>query len=423
MEWKYVGKLKNTINLSFSQELLKKSMDMENDIVDSNNEIEEDFETLLNQSELKAVFFQPGEEYQAEIIQITDDWVFIDAGSKSEGFISINEFKDDEGNISIKVGESIKTFFLSSRNNEKIFTTKLSLESTGKEFLEEAFHSGIPVQGIIEKEIKGGFEIRIAGKTRAFCPFSQMGRGRINDTASLIGTELTFKVSEYGEKGRNIVLSNRAVLEEEREKKKLELKGSLKVGMTVIGVVTSIKKFGAFIDIGGIEGLIPISEISWGRVEDIKTILSEGQEVEVAIATLDWDNNKFSFSLKEILPDPWMDLSQRYPEGSVHKGKVVRLEKFGAFINIEPGIDGLVHISELGKGKRLNHAREAIDMGQEIEVTVKSVDEEKRRLSLSAGESEKDEEKKAYKSYSQSNSNGAGSFGTLGDLLKSKLKG
>lgn len=118
-----------------------------------------------------------------------------------------------------------------------------------------------------------------------------------------------------------------------------------------------------------------------------------------------------------------MDLSQRYPEGSVHKGKVVRLEKFGAFINIEPGIDGLVHISELGKGKRLNHAREAIDMGQEIEVTVKSVDEEKRRLSLSAGESEKDEEKKAYKSYSQSNSNGAGSFGTLGDLLKSKLKG
>jgi len=396
-------------------------MDNENEIITENDELEENFEELLNQTDLKTTFYQPGQEVEVAIIQIADEWVFIDTGSKSEGIIMLNEFIDDEGNISIKEGDTIKAFFLSSRNNEKLFTTRLTLESTGKEFLEDAFHNGIPVQGIIEKEIKGGFEIRIAGKTRAFCPFSQMGLGRVQDTDSLIGTELTFKVSEYGENGRNIIVSNRAVLEEEREKKKLELKDTLKEGMTVNGTVTSIKKFGAFIDIGGIEGLIPISEISWGRVEDIETVLSVGQKVDVAISGLNWSDNKFSFSLKEILPDPWDNLSQRYAEGSVHKGKVVRLEKFGAFVNVEPGVDGLVHISELGKGKRINHAREVLENGQEIDVKVKSVDEEKRRLSLTLVQYGQDKEEDAYLNYSQGGANTSGSFGTLGDLLKAKL--
>jgi len=396
-------------------------MDNENEIITENDELEENFEELLNQTDLKTTFYQPGQEVEVAIIQIADEWVFIDTGSKSEGIIMLNEFIDDEGNISIKEGDTIKAFFLSSRNNEKLFTTRLTLESTGKEFLEDAFHNGIPVQGIIEKEIKGGFEIRIAGKTRAFCPFSQMGLGRVQDTDSLIGTELTFKVSEYGENGRNIIVSNRAVLEEEREKKKLELKDTLKEGMTVNGTVTSIKKFGAFIDIGGIEGLIPISEISWGRVEDIETVLSVGQKVDVAISGLNWSDNKFSFSLKEILPDPWDNLSQRYAEGSVYKGKVVRLEKFGAFVNVEPGVDGLVHISELGKGKRINHAREVLENGQEIDVKVKSVDEEKRRLSLTLVQYGQDKEEDAYLNYSQGGANTSGSFGTLGDLLKAKL--
>ncbi|MGD9162237.1 MAG: 30S ribosomal protein S1 [Desulfobacteraceae bacterium] len=396
-------------------------MDMENEIITEDDEMEESFEELLNQSEVKAAFYQPGQEVEVDIIQITDEWVFIDTGSKSEGIIALSEFMDEEGNISIKEGDSIKAFFLSSRNSEKLFTTKLSLESTGKEFLEDAFHNGIPLQGVVEKEIKGGFEVRIAGKTRAFCPFSQMGLGRIEDSSSIIGSEMTFKVTEFGEKGRNIILSHRAILEQEREEKKLELKGSLEVGMTVTGTVTSIKKFGAFIDVDGIEGLIPVSEIAWGRVEDIESILSVGQQVDVAITTLDWANDKFSFSLKEVLPDPWDSISKKYPEGSMHKGKVVRTEKFGAFVNVEPGIDGLVHISELGKGKRINHAREAVEVGQEVEVKINGVDEEKRRLSLGMVDNAKDEEKEAFKSYGQAGSNSSGSFGTLGDLLKAKL--
>lgn len=286
-------------------------MEKERENITENNEAEESFEELLNQTELKTAFFQPGQEIEADIIQVADEWVFIDIGSKSEGVIALNEFTDEEGNISVKEGDSLKAFFLSSRNNEKLFTTRLTLESTGKEFLEEAFHSSIPVQGVIEKEIKGGFEIRVAGKTRAFCPFSQMGTGPVEDTDKLIGAELTFKVSEYGEKGRNIIVSNRAVLEEEREKKKLELKDVLKEGMTVRGKITSIKKFGAFVDIGGLEGLIPVSEISWGRVEDIESVLSVRQDVDVVISTLNWDEDKFSFSLKEALPDPWNNLSKK----------------------------------------------------------------------------------------------------------------
>lgn len=400
-------------------------MDNDREIITETEEFEdeESFEELLNQSEVKTAFYQPGQEVEAEVIQVAEEWIFIDTGLKSEGIIALSEFMDDEGNISVHEGDSVKAFFLSSRNNEKLFTTKLSLESTGKEFIEDAFVNGIPVQGVIEKEIKGGFEIRIAGKTRAFCPFSQLGLGQGENSDELIGSEMTFKVSEYGEKGRNIIVSHRAILEEEREKKKDELKDTLKEGMTVKGTVTNVKKFGAFIDIGGIEGLIPVSEISWGRVEDIGSILSVGQEVDVFISSLDWDTDKYSFSLKEILPDPWDDLSKRYPEGSLHMGRVVRLAKFGAFVNIEPGVDGLVHISELGKGKRLNHAREALEEGQEMEVRVNSVDVEKRRLSLSPAENEKDSEKEAFASYSRSGTGTSGSFGTLGDLLKSKLGG
>ncbi|MBN2419851.1 MAG: 30S ribosomal protein S1 [Deltaproteobacteria bacterium] len=396
-------------------------MDRENEIITEDDEAEESFEELLKQSEIKAVFYQPGQPVEVDVIQVTDEWVFIDTGSKSEGIIALSEFIDEEGNINIKEGDSIKAYFLSSRNSEKLFTTRLTMESTGKEFLEDAFHNGIPVQGVVEKEIKGGFEIRIAGKTRAFCPFSQMGLMRIEDNSSIIGAELTFKVTEYGEKGRNIILSNRAILEQEREEKKLELKESLKVGMIVNGTVTSIKKFGAFVDVNGIEGLIPISEIAWGRVENIEEILSVGQQVDVAITTLDWANNKFSFSLKEILPDPWDSISKKFPEGSLHKGKVVRTEKFGAFVNIAPGIDGLLHISELGREKRINHAREALEVGQEIEVKINGVDEAKRRVSLGRVDNTKDEEQEAYKSYGQTGASPSGSFGTLGDLLKSRL--
>ena len=384
---------------------------------------EENFEELLKQSIVEPVHLNPGEKVEAMAVEITREWVFINLGGKSEGYISINEFVNDEGNITIEEGDTVNAFFLSSRNNEMLFTTRLTGETTGKEHLEEAYYNRMPVVGLVEKEIKGGFEVKISGSIRAFCPYSQMGLRRVGNTDQYVGQNLTFKIIEYCEKGRNIIISNRSVLEEELQKQKDALRESLEEGMTVSGEITSIREFGAFVDIGGIEGLIPISEISWGRVEDINNTFSVGQRVDVAIKKLDWDNGKFSFSLKEILPDPWNNIGLKYPEGSSHKGKVARLAPFGAFVTLEPGIDGLVHISELGKDKRINHPREVLEENQIVEVKIAKIEEVEKRLSLRMVSGEQDsEEVDYYKKYiAAGNKKTSGSFSNLGDILRAKM--
>ncbi len=386
-------------------------------------ESEESFEELFNKSFVEPAYFKPGEKIKAEVVNIMKDWVFIDLGGKSEGAISAEEFADAEGNTTVKEGDRIEAYFLSSRNNEKLFTTRISGNAAAKAHLEDVYESGIPIEGLVEKEVKGGFEVKIAGNTRAFCPYSQMGPHRVEDAEPFIGQSMTFKIIEYGEKGRNIIISHRAILEEERQKQKEALKKTLEEGMTVQGEITSVRKFGAFVDIGGIEGLIPISEISWGRVEDIESVLSVGQSVEVAVMKLDWANDKFSFSLKEIQPDPWITMGQRYSEGSTHKGKVARLAQFGAFVTLEPGIDGLVHISELGKSKKIKHPGEVLEQGQTVEVKIGKIDEEARRVSLLMVSDEEDSlDTDDYKKHMTGTSGkSSGSFGTLGDLLQQKL--
>ncbi|HOP47421.1 MAG TPA: 30S ribosomal protein S1 [Desulfobacteraceae bacterium] len=387
-------------------------------------EIEENFEELLNQSKSEPVRLNPGQMIEATVTKISKEYIFIDFGGKSEGYLHANEVMDDEGNISIKEGDTINAFFLSSRNNEMLFATRLKGDTTGNKYLEEAYQNHIPIEGFVEKEIKGGFEVKIGGNTRAFCPFSQMGMHRVENAEDFVGGHMTFKIIEYGERGRNIIVSNRVILEEELREQMDALKGSLKEGMTVSGEILSIKNFGAFVDIGGIEGLIPVSEISWGRVDDINSSLKVGQKVDVVIKKLDWENNKFSFSLKEVLPDPWDNIALKYPEGSSHKGKVVRLATFGAFVNLEPGIDGLIHISELGKDKKIRHPHEVLEQGQNIEVKITRVDADGKRLSLKMTAEEQDlEDEDYYKKHLLERGNKtSGSFGTLGDMLKAKME-
>ena len=398
-------------------------MEKDNEISGMETESEENFEELLNQTDVGPVYLNPGEKVEAVVIKISKEWVFIDIGGKSEGYIPIDEFVDDEGDTTIKEGDTITAYFLSSRNNEKLFATRLTGDTMGNEHLEEAYHNRIPVEGLVEKEIKGGYEVKLTGKIRAFCPYSQMGLSRVEDADQYIGLHLTFKIIEYGEKGRKLVVSNRIVLEEERQEQKDALRESLEEGMTVSGEITSIRKFGAFVDIGGIEGLIPISEISWGRVDDITDHLSVGQKVDVAIKKLDWEQDKFSFSLKEILPDPWNNIGLKYPEGSSHHGKVARLAPFGAFVTLEPGIDGLVHISDLGKGKRINHPREVLEENQTIEVKITRIDDDKKRISLTMVSDEQDsKESDDYKKHiTADGKKSSESLGTLGDILRAKL--
>jgi len=391
----------------------KKSMDEEM--------VEGSFAELLEQSFVDSKRLQRGQKLKAVILKITPDWIFLDLGRKSEGYLATKELTDKDGNVTVKEGDTIEAYYLPREDQEHLFTTRLGGGEVRQSFLEEAWHSGIPVEGVVEKEIKGGFEIKIAGNIRGFCPYSQMGLQRVDDPQAYVGERLSFKITEYAERGRNIILSNRSVLEEERRKQKEALKASLNEGMTVKGVITSIRPFGAFVNIGGVEGLIPISEISWGRVEDVSEHLKVDQEVEVVILKLDWDKERFSLSLKKALPDPWEDIESKYPAGSIHKGTVARLANFGAFVTLTDGVDGLIHISRLRGERRINHPREVLTVGQTIEVKIESMDEENKRLSLAPAVTEGQEEKAAAEDYKKHAEQSSGSMGTLGDLLKIKF--
>ena len=399
---------------------------MEKDTKDklTEKDAEQDFEALLDRSMGKPVHFTPGQQVAVVVSQITKEWAFVDVGGKTDGCVVIKEFMDDEGNLTIQEGDTINVFFLGFRNNDMIFTSRITDDTTGTEHLEEAYHSGIPLEGCVEKEIKGGFAVRIAGNIRAFCPYSQMGLRRVEDSSRYINRHLTFRIIEYGKKGRNIIVSNRAILEAERQKQKDALRNVLHEGMTVSGEIVSIQKFGAFVDIGALEGLIPISEISWGRVEDIHTVLTVGQKVDVAIQKMDWEKDKFAFSLKAMQPDPWENMASTFLEGSVHKGTVSRLAPFGAFISLAPGVDGLLHISELGKGKRINHPREILEENQAITVKISRVDQKQRRLSLGLVSEDRDLEDSGYyrKHLAESSTQSSGSLGTLGDIFRKHTK-
>ena len=387
---------------------------------------EESFAELFARSAAKSDWLEPGQKVEARVLKISGDWVFLDTGRKGEGVLDRKELLDPDGNLTVKEGDMVTAWFLSSSNNEMRFTTRLGSgpSGAGNARLEEAWRSGIPVEGFVEKEIKGGFEVKIGGSVRAFCPFSQISLHRVADNAAFIGSHLSFRITEYAENGRNIVLSHRAVLEEERRQQKERLKQTLAEGMTVRGTVTSIRDFGAFIDVGGVEGLIPVSEIGWSRVAAVGDVLAVGQDVSVVIKKIDWENDRFSFSLKETLEDPWDRVAERFPAGSYHKGTVSRLAPFGAFVTLGDGVDGLIHISKLGAGKRISHPREAVKEGETIEVKVEAVDLENKRLSLSLADVSREEQEAAdtLEMFRKGAEEGPKGMGTLGDLLKAKME-
>ena len=391
-------------------------------VEEKNDEVS--FEELLKDSTAATDWLEPGQRVDAQIADITSDWVFLDIGGKSEGALDKKELLDENGDFTLKVGDTVTAYFLASRNNERLFTTRITSGQAGRNFLEHAWRGEIPVEGLVEKEIKGGFQVKIPGDTLAFCPYSLMGLRRVEDSSEYVGKRMFFIIAEYSEEGRNVILSNRAILQAELRAKKEALKEELREGMTVKGTVASIQKFGAFIDISGVQGLLPISEIGWARVDDVHDVLSVGQELELVILSLDWEKDRMSFSLKATLPDPWDRVEGKYPAGSSHVGTVARLTKFGAFVTLEGGVDGLIHISKLGGGKRLNHPGEVLEQGQSVEVTVEAIDLEKNRLSLklALGENGKDETGMAdgddYRLYLQKTPT---SMGTLGDILKDKL--
>jgi len=374
----------------------------------------EDFAAMLEASLGKvSKNLEPGQKIEATVLQVGTDWVFLDVGQKGEGVLDARELLDDSGVPTVAAGDAVSVYFVSRAGGELRFTTRLGGGDSGTSQLEEAWRSGIPVDGRVEQEIKGGYEVRLPGNSRAFCPYSQMALRRI-DPAEVLGQTLTFRISQFGERGRNIVVSRRDLLEEEQRQQREALQQTLHEGDKVSGTVTSLRDFGAFVDIGGIEGLLPISEIAWGRVDDINEVLSVGQQLELVVKKLDWKANKFSFSRRDTLADPWSTVATNYPAGTQVTGTVARLESFGAFVNLGEGIDGLVHIAKLGDGKHLKHAREVLNVGQKLAVVVEKVDAAQRRISLALPGAAAEEAGET--SWSEQPSSGG--MGTFADLLR-----
>jgi len=385
------------------------------------------FAELFQESESKPVRrLKPGQKITATIVGISEESIFLDTGGKSEGILDASEIATDNQSEQAALGDKLEVYFLKAKGGAQLFTISIG-SGKNAEHLEEACRSGIPVEGLVKEEIKGGFEITLGSSIRAFCPYSQMGLRRVEDAAAeYLEKRMHFLISRFEENGRNIVVSARELLELEREKLRDALKETLIEGQTIEGVITSISDFGAFVDIGGVDGLVPISEIGWSRVENIKDYYAVDQKVSVVVKKLDWDNNRISLSIKETLEDPWEQAAAKLSSGSIITGKVVRLAQFGAFVNLEAGVDGLIHISKLGKGRRINHPREVLEEGQEIEVQVESVDTVEKRISLAPSdyvspEDDQKSEDRLVKDFKKSHKKESSTLGTFGDLLQAKL--
>ena len=342
----------------------------------------EDFAAMLEKSNMGARL-SPGQKVKAKVVSVSEDLVYIDLGGKSEGAVDLAEFMDEDGTNNVREGDEIEAFFVTVEDGVMKLTTLVGgYSAVSLSSIKDAYEAGIPVNGEVKQEIRGGFEVLVGG-VRCFCPFSQIDLKSGREGGPYVGQTFPFKVLEYGEEGKNVVLSRRALLEQEKQAKIQKLRERLTVGMEVSAEVKSIQNFGAFVDLGGVEGLIPASEISWDRSVAIGEALSAGRDVTVKVISLDWEKERLTLSLKAMQPDPWASASEKYQVGARVNGSIVRLSTFGAFVRLEPGIDGLIHISNLGAGRRINHPKEVVEVGQCVEAYILSVDPQGRRISLS----------------------------------------
>lgn len=349
---------------------------------------EEDFERMLEESlsaQPPARSLQLGQKIRATVVAVSGEYVLVDLGGKTEGIMDKAELLDEEGRLKVGEGDEIEARV--SRLGEEIRLSQHVRPGAGsEEVLEEAYQAGIPVEGRVTGQNKGGLEVEVAGK-RAFCPISQIELGFCEDPSVHVGERLQFRVTRL-ERG-NVVLSRRAVLEEARESDARETRKRLRTGEVFEGVVTRVAPFGVFVDIGGLEGLVHVSEISHERVEDPSERIQNGQRVTVQVVSIDEDSQRIGLSLRALEADPWDEAIERFPRGSLHEGRVVRLAPYGAFVALGGGIEGLAHVSELSD-KRIGHPREVVAEGETVTVRIIEVDKDKKRVSLSLREERPD---------------------------------
>ncbi|HVK85161.1 MAG TPA: 30S ribosomal protein S1 [Kofleriaceae bacterium] len=379
---------------------------------------DDDFAAMFAESEKgapRARRPRVGDMVDGKVISIGKDAVFIDAGGKAEGVLERSQVTDPEGNLRVKVGDRLEARVVSDQGGVLQLRVKLARGPEAKAELVQAAELGIPVEGLVTEVIKGGVSVDVAG-VRGFCPASQIDARFVEDLAVYVGQKLEFRITRY-EPPRNLVLSRRALVEEQKEKLAAVTRKSLVPGAVLRGKVVGFKPFGAFVDIGGIEGMLHVSELGFSRVEKPDDVLKLGQEIDVAVLKIEpgEKGERISLSLKALANDPWNDATAHLREGQRLKGTVTRLQPFGAFVEVAPNVEGLVHISELGAGRRINHPKEVVSVGQEVEAVVLGVDQERRRLSLSLSAS-KDGTAEDVAAAARSHAAPA-KLGTFGDLL------
>ncbi|MFV2082635.1 MAG: 30S ribosomal protein S1, partial [bacterium] len=347
--------------------------------VEEEVEDEEDFERLYEASikNLREREVVPG-----TVIGITDEGVLVDVGYKSEGMIPRNQFYDEEGELTVQVGDSVEVFLEKKEDSEGLIY--LSKEKADKmkvwNDIGKAFENNEPILGKIISKIKGGLTVDIGVK--AFLPGSQVDVRPIRNLDRLVGEDFFFKIIKFNPRRGNVVLSRRVLLEQERENKKEETLKVLEEGSVMEGVVKNITDYGAFIDLGGIDGLLHITDLSWGRMQHPSEILKVGEKVNVKILKFDRERERVSLGMKQLSDDPWEAVPVKYPVGETIRGEIVSITDYGAFVKLEDGVEGLVHISEMTWNRKLRDPTKLVEVSQEVEARVLNIDRENRRISL-----------------------------------------
>jgi len=344
------------------------------------DEPEEDFATMFEAS-LQARRHARGDTIEGTIVAIGPEVAFVNVGGKGEAQIEIDELKDADGRIEVAVGERIQAMVVSTEGGLTL-SRKLARGAATDRQLEDAFGSGLPVEGKVERAVKGGYEVRI-GRQRAFCPFSQIDVIRNTTPADHEGHVYTFRILEYREGGRNLIVSRRALQEEEQQARAAEIRQTIVPDAVLTGRVASVRDFGAFVDLGGgIQGLLHVSEMGWSRVADASQVVAPGQEVTVKVLRVEADGQKIALGLKQLSADPWSTVPERYEVGQLRPGRVTRVTDFGAFVELEPGVEALAHVSTFAPTSRAGGWSATVPPGTTGVFEILSLDLERKRIGV-----------------------------------------
>ncbi len=343
---------------------------------------EESFAALFEES-LALQEMRTGEVITAEVVRIDQNFVVVNAGLKSESYVPVDEFHNDRGELEVSIGDFVHVAI--DALEDGFGETRLSREKAKRiaawNDLEKALNEGLLVNGVITGRVKGGLTV-MTNSIRAFLPGSLVDMRPVKDTTPYEGKEYEFKVIKLDRKRNNVVVSRRAVLEESMGEEREKLLANLKEGTVIKGIVKNITDYGAFVDLGGIDGLLHITDLAWRRVRHPSEVLNVGDEIEAKVLKFDQEKNRVSLGLKQLGEDPWVGISRRYPQGTRLFGKVTNITDYGAFVEVEQGIEGLVHVSEMDWTNKNIHPTKVVQLGDEVEVMILEIDEERRRISL-----------------------------------------